>query len=114
MNDDGSKSVFARYIEGPEKEWLEPDIVRRGPQPIVPPAHFKSSPSEKLLDWIINRWPEPTISARDICRYGPNSIRDRKSAIDQAETLARHGWLTPIKMRQHNMKTWRIVRELSR
>jgi hypothetical protein len=113
MNDDGSKSVFARYIEGPEKEWLEPDIVRRGPQPIVPPAHFKSSPSEKLLDWIINRWPEPTISARDICRCGPNSTRDRKSAISLAKILV-HGWLIPVKTRRIDMREWQIVRGTSR
>ena len=34
-------SVFARYVEGcPEKESpTEPEIVRRGPQPIIPPVH---------------------------------------------------------------------------
>jgi hypothetical protein len=114
MSNDG-KSVFSRYIEEPEKErFEEPDIVRRGPQPIIPPAHFKSSPSEKLLDWIINRWLEPTISARDICRCGPNPVRDRKSAIGLAEILVEHGWLIPIKTRRIDMREWQIVRGTSR
>ena len=116
MNDEGKgKSVFSRYIADiPETELREPEIVRRGPQPIIPPAHFKSSPSEKLLDWIINRWPEPTISARDICRCGPNSIRDRKSAVSLAEILVEHGWLIPIKTRRIDMREWKIVRGTSR
>jgi hypothetical protein len=111
MNNDGGKSVFARYIEEPEKERPEePSIVQKGPHPIIPPTDRGSSPSEKLLDWIINRWPEPTLSVRNILQFGPGCLRDRKSAIDQAEILARYGWLTPIAVRQHNMKKWRIVR----
>jgi hypothetical protein len=112
MSDNG-KSVFSRYIEPEKEQPSEPEIVRRGPQPIIPLAHSRSLPSEKLLDWIVNRWPKPTVSARDICRLGPNSIRNRKSAIDLAKTLEKNGWLTPIKTRQHNMKKWQIVRELS-
>ena len=110
MNDEG-KSVFARYIvDSLEKEQCEPEILRRGPQPIVPLANCKSLPSEKLLDWIINHWAGTTIRARDICRFGPNAIRDRKSAISQAEILVKYGWLVPLATRQHNMKKWQIVR----
>ena len=109
MND--GPSVFAKLIEEPEKErFKEPDVVRRGPQPIIPPAHFKSSPSEKLLDWVINRWPGATVTTRNICQFGPGSIRNKKSAIAQAEILAQYGWLTPVAVRQHNMKKWQIVR----
>jgi hypothetical protein len=48
---DGKPSVFSRYVEhSPKKESpTEPEIVRRGPQPIIPLAHFKSSPSHQFL-----------------------------------------------------------------
>ena len=34
----------------------EPELIRRGPQPIIPLAHSRSLPSEKLLSWMINYW----------------------------------------------------------
>jgi hypothetical protein len=115
MSDDGKPSVFARLIEQPEKERpVEPDIVRKGPQPIIPPTHRKSSPSEKLLDWIINRWPEPTVTARDISVYGPNCARDPTSRTNLTGILVQYGWLTPIQAHRYDMKKWRIVREPSK
>jgi hypothetical protein len=110
------RSVFSVYVEEtpapiePPPRADEPEIVRRGPQPIIPPAGFNSSPSEKLLDWIINRWPENTVTRRNICQFGPGSIRNRKSATDQAEILARHGWLIPLAVGRHDAKKWQIVR----
>ena len=106
-------NLFERLDQGrlQNEKAGEPDIVRKGPHPIIPPAERDSSPSEKLLDWIVNRWPGNTVTVKNICQYGPGSIRDRKSAIDQAEILARYGWLTPIReLRQHNMRKWQIVR----
>jgi hypothetical protein len=70
----------------------------------------KLLPAQKLLDWL-QHWTEPTVSARDICIYGPNSIRDRKSAIDSAEILVKNGWLVPIKTRRHDMHEWQVVRK---
>ena len=32
----------------------------------------KPPPAQKLLDWL-QHWTKPTVSARDICIYGPNS-----------------------------------------
>jgi hypothetical protein len=111
---DAGKSVFAQYIDSPEQEHPEPDIIRRGPQPIVRPAHFKSSPSEKLLDWIINRWPGPTVTTRNICQFGPRSCRDRESALNLAGILMEHGWLIPLKTHRIDMRKWQIVRGTSR
>jgi hypothetical protein len=34
-----------------------------------------------------------TISLRDICRLGSGALRDRRSALDIAETLTKAGWL---------------------
>jgi hypothetical protein len=70
----------------------------------------KPSPPQRLLDWL-QHWPESTIRARDIRIYGPNSIRDRESAIDSAEILVKNGWLVPIKTRRRDMHEWQIVRK---
>jgi hypothetical protein len=111
-HDGGETSFFARYIDVPKERPAEPEKILRGPllKPIAPPATPRSSPTEKLLDWLINHWPEPTISVRKLCKYGPNSIRNRKSAIDQAKILVENGWLAPIKTRRRDMKHWRIAR----
>jgi hypothetical protein len=110
---DGKPSVFSRYVEGaPEKERPEPEIPR-GPllQPIVPPADRRSSPSEKLLDWLINFWPHDTVCARDLYRHGPCPLRDnRKNAIAQAEVLVGNGWLNTTKSHRRDRKVWRIAR----
>ena len=70
----------------------------------------KLLPAQKLLDWL-QHWTKPTVSACDICIYGPNSIRDRQSATDSAEILVKNGWLVPIKTRRHDMREWQIVRK---
>ena len=77
--------------------------------PELSPAQ-KLPPAQKLLDWLQHDWTKPTITARDIYTYGPSSIRDRESAIDLAEILVEHGWLTPIKTRRRNMKEWQITK----
>jgi hypothetical protein len=69
----------------------------------------KPEPAQLLLTFL-QRWPKPTISRRDIYIYGPNSIRDRESAINSAEVLVKHGWLIPNKTRRHDMREWQIVR----
>ena len=73
----------------------------------------KLPPAQKLLDWLQHEWTKDTVSARDIYTFGPRSIRDRQSATDLAGILVKHGWLIPIKTRQHNMEKWAIVRKPS-
>jgi hypothetical protein len=68
------------------------------------------SPAQKLLDWL-QHWTRPTVSARAICIYGPNSLRDRKNAIASAEILVKHGWLIPVQTRRRDMYEWQIVRK---
>src|SRR5262245_38702175 len=89
----------------------EPEIVRKGPQPIIPQAHPKSHPNEKLLAWIVNYWPKTTITLRDIRAYGPNSVRDPADILSLTKTLTECGWLTPVKAWRRDMKRWRIMRE---
>ena len=92
------ESFFAKYIDEPEKE------RRDEPSPVPLAAGV-------LLSWIQDNWKKPTIRSRDIQRLGPNSIRDRESALKSAETLVRRGLLVPMKTRRHDMKQWRIAVE---
>ena len=63
-----------------------------------------------LLDWLRNRWPRNTISARDIYRRAPTPIRgDRKIALELAEALTGQGWLAPIPTHRYDRKRWQIV-----
>ena len=62
-----------------------------------------------LLEWLQQGWDQPTIRARDICHFGPNSIRDRESALNAAKVLEKRGWLLPLKAPQRNVKQWQIT-----
>jgi len=111
-NDGNEASVFSKYIDAPKERPAEPEKILRGPllKPIVEEATPQSTPAEKLLDWLINHWSEPTISVRIIHWRGPNCLRTRKDALAQAKILAERGWLSPLKSRQRNSKHWRIAR----
>jgi hypothetical protein len=102
-----------RIADSSQTGQIEPEKILRGPllPPVVPPADRQSSPSEKLLDWLVNHWPGATVSARDIYRFGPPFILNNpKGAIAQAEILTANGWLTPIKSWRRDRKEWRIAR----
>jgi hypothetical protein len=106
-----SKSIFAKYVAEPEKE-RPPEKIPRGPllKPVVPPTDINSPPVEKLLDWLVNRWPKPTVTTKNILQFGPNPLRNRKHARPTAEILAQNGWLTPLKTRCYIDREWRIER----
>src|SRR5262245_2942669 len=104
-----TKDIFERLQEEQaprlEKDQsVEPEIVRKGPQPIIPPTHPGASPSEKLLVWLINFWPKSTITLRDIYSYAPNSVRDPTDIINLTETLTKFGWLVPTTAWRRDMK----------
>jgi len=66
---------------------------------------------EILLDWILNRWPHPTVTARDIYRSGPGPIQGRKgTTLSLTETLTRQGWLIPLKTWRRDKLEWKIAR----
>jgi hypothetical protein len=83
-------------------------------QPEVPQVDIKSPPIERLIAWLVLRWPKPTVYSRDILLYGPNSLRNRKAARAAAEILVKNGWLTPLKTRRYTDREWRIERGPSR
>ena len=72
----------------------------------------EASDAQKMLDWL-QRWPKPTVSAKEIYQYAPSSIRfDRENAIKTAEILAKHGWLAPLPTRRRDRRVWQITRKL--
>jgi hypothetical protein len=104
-------SVFTKLIDEPKKDRpLEPDIVRRGPQFLVPPPHRQFAPTEILVAWLINHWTRPTITLRDIYSYGPNCARDPTNRINLIGALTEYGWLTPVRAWRRDQKKWRVVR----
>jgi hypothetical protein len=111
MND-GTTSVFSKYVADiiPEGH-SEPEIVRRGPQPLIAPAHAGASPIEQLLAWAINYWPKPVITLRDIYSYGPTCARDPAEAMNLTKKLSEYGWLTPVAAWRRDQIRWKIVRE---
>jgi hypothetical protein len=66
--------------------------------------------AQRLLDWM-QSWTKPTISARDICIYGPRPIRKREKAGEAAEVLVKTGWLRPIPTHRSDMEAWLIIRQ---
>src|SRR5262245_36109015 len=115
MRSERAMATFFDRVKGPPQQGgkQEPPVtIPRGPllQPIVPPSDHKSPPLEKTLDWLVNRWPKPTIRAREIHQFGPPAARNHKSAIAMAESLAESGWLRRIPTRRHNMREWEIIR----
>jgi hypothetical protein len=62
-----------------------------------------------LIHWLKNSWPRPIISLREIITYGPWGIRDRKSALTQANLLEQGGWLISVETPQRDRRTrvWR-------
>jgi hypothetical protein len=113
MSDDDGPSVFAEYIAEPEKERPEPELVWMSKDAAKPTR--KLSPTQLLLNWIQHCWPESTICARDIYRYGPNPIRTQNSgAIALTKVLVERGWLAPIKTHRRDRLAWQIMRGPSR
>ena len=82
-------------------------------EPAPKPEHRQqTSPLlEILLDWLLNRWPNPTVTARDIYRSGPGPIQgSRETTLSLTKTLTRQGWLIPIKTWRRDKLEWKIAR----
>src|SRR5262249_34239632 len=71
----------------------------------------KPTSAQKLLDWLQKHRTESTISARDICASGPQSIRDKKTPVSAAEALVQFGRLIPLKARPYNRREWQSLRK---
>ena len=69
-------------------------------------------PTKKLLEWLVRFWTKPSITARDIARSGPHSLRDKKTILTSAQTLEARGWLTPVPTWRRDKREWKIARGL--
>jgi hypothetical protein len=49
--------------------------------------------AQRLIKWIYNSWPEPSISLPDIYQRSLNAIRDKATAARIVAILEDHGWL---------------------
>jgi hypothetical protein len=111
-NNGSGASVFARYIDSPPEKEQPTVTVPRGPmlQPVVPSTDYKSPPIERMIEWLVHRWPKETVNTKNILQFGPRPLRNRKNARATAEILVTHGWLTPLKTRRYMDREWRIER----
>jgi len=77
-----------------------------------PERRQRTSPLlEELLDWLLNRWTNSTVTARDVYRHGPSPLRnDKSTTLSLTETLARQGWLIPLKTWRRDRREWKIAR----
>jgi hypothetical protein len=71
--------------------------------------------AQRTLDWLRDRWKEDLISLPDFYRFGPNRIRDSKTAKRIAGILQEHGWIDPVDggatiNGQRRREVWRIRR----
>ena len=107
-----TKSVFSGLIDEEPKnlEPKEPDFVRNGPRPLIPPVHRKSDPSAILLEWAIKHWGKSVLTLRDIQAFGPHSVRE--NALQLAETLTQFGWFEPHPAWRRDQKKWRVIRQV--
>jgi hypothetical protein len=71
--------------------------------------------AQRLLDWLLNVWPEKNISLPDIYQRSLNAIGDKASAEKLVAILEDHGWLVRIPQGgvvagQRRRDAWRIIR----
>jgi hypothetical protein len=69
-----------------------------------------SNVESRLLNWLINQWPEPVISARDLVTY-TRSVRTCEEAVALATNLEKRGWLIRLPTHRYDRRVWAIVRD---
>ena len=73
--------------------------------------------AEKLRKWLLESWPHPEITSREVVRLGPNSLRESPKAKAALAILEEHGWLVPLETgtvvrNASRTKAWRIVKSV--
>ena len=71
--------------------------------------------AEALRKWLLESWPEPDLTVRDVVQFGPDPLRESPKARAALGILARHGWLVPLDPgtvvhEAARAEAWRIVR----
>jgi hypothetical protein len=75
--------------------------------------------TQRLLDWLLNTWPEPVISLPDVYQRSLNAIGDKETAAKHIRILEDHGWLTRIARGavvsgKYRRDAWQIFGKISR
>jgi hypothetical protein len=94
-----AKNIFERLSKGRP----------RNAQNVMSARDQQIENAQKLLDWLPS-WSKPTISARDICIWGPYPTKKRENAGKAAAILAKNGWLVPQPTHRRDRHVWKIVR----
>jgi hypothetical protein len=68
-----------------------------------------SPEARRLLEWLQNKWDQPTICTRDIYRYGPGRRLGKAVTLKLADTLTKRGWLIPLEAHRRDRKRWQIT-----
>lgn len=71
--------------------------------------------AEQLRRWLLESWPEPEVTVRDVVNRGPNALRDSPTARAALSQLEAHGWLVPLEKGtvvrgSRRSVAWRVVR----
>ncbi len=71
--------------------------------------------AEALRRWLLESWPEPEVTVRDVVQRGPNPLRESPKAREALELLEEHGWLVRLEAGgvvrgAARKEAWRIVR----
>jgi hypothetical protein len=108
-------SIFAFIADNPKPEDrpAEPVVtIQSGPlrRPVVPAVDQTAPVTARLLHWVVNVWPGSALCARDIYRQGPRPVRNRRTALSQAQILVEAGWLEPVSSWRRDRVQYRIAR----
>lgn len=71
--------------------------------------------ADQLRLWLLERWPEPEVTVRDVQHGGPNVLRESGKARDALLLLEQHGWLVRLEpgtvvRGSRRKEAWRVVR----
>ena len=71
--------------------------------------------AEALKKWLLEKWPHPEITTREVVQKGPGALRESPKARAALGLLEAHGWLAPLEPGTEvrgacRSEAWRIVR----
>ncbi len=71
--------------------------------------------AEALRKWLLENWPHPEVTTREVVQSGPSALRESPKARAALGVLEKHGWLVPLApgtvVRGASRKeAWHIVR----
>lgn len=79
----------------------------------------ETAKAEALRRWLVESWPHPDVTTREVVQSGPNALRETKLARAAMAVLEQHGWLVALEPGAEvrgapRREAWRIVRGVGR